>query len=177
MIGTTVVKSFLIKLTIFFKMIGIKIIDVLLLFLTPLLPLVFLVGIGIFIDTLVGRWAAKKVAVKNRINVDSFVTSRKTKNGVIRKMIIYNGVLITGSIIDNILVGDLIQYYFTITPENYVFTKIICGGLLLLEYDSIDEKVKIVTSVSITQRIKKFIRRAKSLINVGKDFNETHNKE
>ena len=161
----------------FFKVICSKLLGLLILFLTPLLPLIFVTGLAIGFDTFVGRWAAKKVAIVKGLDVSKFVTSRKTKNGVIRKLLFYNAVLIMGGILDIVFMGDLIHYFFKIPIDNFVFSKLTCGILLLLEYDSIDEKVKIVTKVSVTQRIVRFVKKAKKAINVGKDFNDTHNSQ
>ena len=95
----------------FFKVICSKLLGLLILFLTPLLPLIFVTGLAIGFDTFVGRWAAKKVAIVKGLDVSKFVTSRKTKNGVIRKLLFYNAVLIMGGILDIVFMGDLIHYF------------------------------------------------------------------
>ena len=61
-------------------------------FISPLAPLALIVTLFTILDTLIGRWYAKKT--------NQTVTSRKTRIGFTRKIIAYFIVLICAYLID-----------------------------------------------------------------------------
>lgn len=147
-----------------------KISKVVAVFMIPVLPLFLLVGIGVAFDTYAGRWSAKKIAIRDGKDPNIVVTSRKTKNGVIKKICIYLSVLLFSHFASVIFVDDLIKHYVNI-PVDHPFTVATCLILLSMEYDSIDEKIKWVDGIGVTQRIKNFIKKLKAIIKLGSDVN------
>lgn len=116
-----------------------------LLFLTPILPLMLVIGIVILIDTYFGRRAARAEGYE--------VTSKRMREGLIPKMIGYQLAIITLFIIDFWAINEIIMYY---VPFMYLFTKI-CGGYIIwIEWTSINESFKIIKGYTINSKIGEF---------------------
>jgi hypothetical protein len=127
-------------------------------FISPLLPLALLVTFASVIDTFVGRWYARQ---KNEI-----VTSRKTRVGLMRKLIIYFTALLFCYMVDNFMINEITRNYIWF---DWAFTKFIASLLIWIEYTSIDEKIKWVKGKGITDRIIEFGKSLKRLVKFKKE--------
>jgi hypothetical protein len=131
------------------------------LYLSPIYPLIGLVLALILADTITGRWAAKHVATLEGKDARIEVSSRKTRDGLIPKILGYIAVILFVYILDRFMLSDLVTHFFPAFPVEYTATKV--GGLILMwiEFDSIDEnyyKVKGVTIKDIiSSRVKKVV--------------------
>lgn len=128
-------------------------------FISPLFPLALLVTFAAVIDTFVGRWYADK---KGEV-----VTSRITRLGLMRKLIIYFTALIFCFLVDKFMINEIARNYIWF---DWAFTKFIASLLIWIEYTSIDEKIKWIKGEGITDKIVKFGRSLKSLIGFKKDL-------
>ncbi len=128
-------------------------------FVSPLFPLALLVTFASLIDTFVGRWYAKQ---KGEI-----VTSRITRLGLMRKLIIYFTALVFCFLVDRFMINEIARNYIWF---DFAFTKFIASLLIWIEYTSIDEKIKWIKGEGITDKIVKFGRSLKSLIGFKKDL-------
>ena len=127
-------------------------------FISPLLPLALLVTFASVIDTFVGRWYARQ---KNEI-----VTSRKTRVGLMRKLIIYFTALLFCYMVDNFMINEITRNYIWF---DWAFTKFIASLLIWIEYTSIDEKIKWIKGKGITDRIVEFGKSLKRLVKFKKE--------
>lgn len=98
----------------------------LLIYLTPVYPLLIMVSLFISADTLLGIYVAKKLKKE--------ITSRKLAR-IITKLIIY-----TSAILLIFLLDVLVLQVFTSTP--FLVTKIGAGVLSFIEIFSMDENIK-----------------------------------
>jgi hypothetical protein len=124
-----------------------------LVFISPLFPLALLVTFAALIDTFVGRWYAKQ---KGEI-----VTSRKTRLGLMRKLIIYFTALLFCFLVDKFMINEITRNYIWF---DWAFTKFIASLLIWIEYTSVDEKIKWIKGKGITDRIIEFGKSLKALI-------------
>ena len=122
-------------------------------FISPLFSLALLVTFAAVIDTFVGRWYAKQ---KGKL-----VTSRKTRLGLMRKLIIYFTALIFCFLVDKFMINEITRNYIWF---DWGFTKFIASLLIYIEYTSVDEKIKWIKGKGITDRIIEFGKSLKSLI-------------
>lgn len=128
-------------------------------FIAPLFPLALLVTFASVIDTFVGRWYAKEKG--------ELVTSRKTRIGLMRKLIIYFTALIFSFLMDKFMINEITRNYIWF---DWAFTKFIASLLIWIEYTSMDEKIKWIKGEGITDKIVKFGKSLKSLIGFKKDL-------
>ena len=133
-------------------------------FFSPIHFVFALVGVGIVIDTYVGRWSAKHKALKNNWVVREYVSSKKTRFGLLSKMLAYQISIACLFVLDKYMLHDLFRYFFTDFPIDYVITKSMGVILLFVEFDSIDEKYYNVTGVSLRAKIKAKIEQFKIII-------------
>ena len=93
---------------------------------TPVLPLLFLVSVFIFSDTLLGLYTAKKLQKE--------ITSRKLAR-IITKLIIYTSAILLIFLLDTLVFGMFID-----TP--FIITKLGSGVLCFIEVFSMDENIR-----------------------------------
>lgn len=117
--------------------------------LSPIKIFLVLVGIFIFIDTILGIWAAKKNGIK--------IESRKLSK-FISKMFVYNMVVILAFLLDKYLLGEFFLLFLSIP---LAITKLTTIGLVLNEAYSMDEKVRNVKGVGIWDIFSKLLGLAK----------------
>jgi hypothetical protein len=122
-------------------------------FISPLLPLALLVTFASVIDTFVGRWYARQKKEE--------VTSRKTRLGLMRKLIIYFTALMFSFLVDRFMINEIARNYIWF---DWAFTKFVASLLIWIEYTSVDEKIKWIKGKGITDRIVEFGKSMKSLI-------------
>jgi len=133
-------------------------------FFAPLVSLALIIGFVILMDTLVGRWAAGKLAEKQGIPKREAVTSKKTREGVIAKVITYNLAIFGVYLIDRFIVNDIFLAWAKIPQLAYLLTKAGTVFIVWLEFDSIDEKYYQVKGIRIKDRIKQFLSGIKKFI-------------
>jgi hypothetical protein len=134
------------------------------LFFTPLLPLMFIISIAVIFDTFVGRWYAKK---QNQV-----ITSEKTRKGITSKLMIYLSVITLFFLIDQYMVNEITSKYIWF---EFAFTKFWTSFFVWVEYTSIDEKIKWQTGKGITDRVKEYIKTIKSIVYTSKDIKDKIN--
>jgi hypothetical protein len=122
-------------------------------FISPLLPLALLVTFASVIDTFVGRWYARQKKEE--------VTSRKTRLGLMRKLIIYFTALLFSFLVDRFMINEIARNYIWF---DWALTKFVASLLIWIEYTSVDEKIKWIKGKGITDRIIEFGKSIKSLI-------------
>lgn len=134
-------------------------------FLTPIAPLLILVGLAIGADTIFGLIKAYK---KKRA-----ITSRRM-SALISKLFLYEFAVIGIYVIDKYLIGELISL-FTAIP--LVLTKLVVATLLSIELQSINENVKSGFGINLWDEFKKMVRRAKSVKDDIEELDLKDNKE
>ena len=131
----------------------VKLIMMLTVFFAPLFMFLIAIGLAILLDTFFGRWKA--------FNIGEKVTSKKTRHGVISKVITYNIVAITIFIIDSLAVNEVFLNYL---PYEFVLTKSVVLFLLWLEASSIDESYEEVKGYKISDKFIEFLKTIKRLV-------------
>jgi len=120
-------------------------------FFLPIAPLIALVGLAIVADTILGICASQRRKEK--------FSSRKFSN-VVTKMLLYQGTLLFGYMMDVWLVGEFLQSIFTI---NLLMTKVITMTLLFAEVTSLDENFFRLTGIRLYDKMKQLLSRSKEL--------------
>ena len=133
----------------------------LLMFMTPLFPLMLIITISVIFDTFVGRWYARKKG--------ELITSGKTRRGLCVKLLVYLSVIFFSFLIDKFMINDITRNYVWF---DFAFTKFWTGFFVWIEYTSVDEKVKWITGEGITDKIMKFLRGFKSFFNSSMDMKD-----
>jgi hypothetical protein len=114
------------------------------------------------IDTYVGRWYARRTGEK--------ITSRKTRLGLTRKLIIYFLVVFVSYLIDYTIINEIAKNYIWF---DWAFTKFFTLVLLWIEYTSIDEKVKWAYGRGLTDRVIDFAKSLKKIVGFTKEIDPT----
>lgn len=131
------------------------------LFLLPIAPLMLVIGITVIADTLFGRRAAKAVALKEGKDVDVEVTSKKTREGLVPKLIGYQVAIITMFILDSWAINEMVINY---VPFAYLATKIVGGFLIFIEWTSINESYKKIKGITLNDLFRNYISSLKKTI-------------
>jgi hypothetical protein len=132
-------------------------------FLMPIKPLMVLVGLMIFLDTIFGVWKCKKQGTK--------VTS-KGLSAIVSKMVLYQFAVILVFALEKFMFGDFILL-FTAIP--LFLTKVVATLLVGIELTSISENIEEATGVNIGQKIKDMLGRAKKIKNDVNDIIKNDN--
>lgn len=141
-------------------------------FLAPVGFTFMLVGFAIVMDTIAGRWAARKVAEREGKDVRKTVTSKRTREGLVSKMITYQLALLSLYVMDYYVLDSVVKYFLPKFPINYCVTIIISLILVWVEWDSIDEKYYIVTGKRLNDEIKNRVKKGKSIIKSAANFKD-----
>ena len=139
---------------------SITIVGILLTFLTPIIPLLILVGIAIAADTIFGIIRAKKLKQK--------ITSRKMSQ-IVSKMVLYQGAVILFYSIEHFILGDIIGL-FTSIP--LILTKLVTTTLLSIELTSVSENVESAYGINLWKKFKEMVSRAKQVKEELEDFKD-----
>ena len=139
-----------------------KILVILSAFLMPIKPLMILVGLMIFLDTIFGIWKCKKQGTK--------VTS-KGLSAIVSKMVLYETAVILFYALEKFMFGDFVLL-FTAIP--LFLTKVVAILLVGIELTSISENFEEATGISIWQKIKIMLGRVKE---IKKDVNDVMKKD
>lgn len=129
--------------SVFYSLVGkfnFKLVLVLLfLLISPIKPLILLVGFAIGLDFIFGVCRS----IKNKVKITSNVMSR-----TVIKMAVYQMVLISFYFIDKHLVGEIVQLLIDIP---FILTKGICIGLIYIEILSINENIYEATGINLAK--------------------------
>ena len=120
-------------------------------FFAPIQIILLVIGLAIFIDTIVAvRLTAKKFS------------SKRLRKGIIGKMITYQSAILLFFLIDYAMVNDMVKTVFSV---DYTLTKLVGLFLASIEVVSIDEKIraKYGDDKGFIARFKSFIRKAKEI--------------
>lgn len=131
------------------------------LFLTPIFPLMLVVGVAVFADTIIGRKAARKKATDEGKDVDVEVTSRKTREGLVPKLIGYQVAIITMFILDGFAINEVVLNY---VPFAFLATKIVGGFLIWIEWTSINESYKKLKGITLNELFTNYLKSLKGLL-------------
>ena len=143
----------MIKIALLKKVTLDKILITLSAFLMPIKPLMILVGLMIFLDTIFGVWKCKKKGTK--------VTS-KGLSAIVSKMVLYQFAVILVFALEKFMFGDFILLFTTIP---LFLTKVVATLLVGIELTSMSENFKDATGISIWHKIKVMLGRAKDIKN------------
>jgi hypothetical protein len=120
--------------------------------LSPIVWVMILVAVFIIFDTFFGLYTSHKLKVK--------FTSRKFSR-FITKMLVYQGVIMTGYAIDHLLLGPFLLLFISIP---LVVTKVIALTLIVAELVSIEEKLRMINdNKGIIFHLKRLLGLAKSI--------------
>lgn len=120
-------------------------------FTLPIRGLLLAVGLCIALDTVFG--VAKALKLKQDI------TSRGLSK-IISKMFLYEGVVLLFFVLDIFVLGEFIAVFIGI---KFFLTKIISCVLVFIELKSMDENFKLIYKVSLWDKLKDMLARAKEL--------------
>ena len=150
---TSMLKSETSMLLMNIKTSAMAVLGIIVAFLTPIIPLILIVGAAIMADTLFGVLRANKLKQS--------ITSRKMSK-LISKLFLYNGAVVLFFCIEKFILGDIIGA-FTAIP--LILTKLITATLLFIELTSINENYEAISGVNIWTRFKDMLHRGKELKN------------
>lgn len=122
-------------------------------FLAPITGIMITVGVCILADTAMGIWKAKKLKQP--------VTSRKLSQ-IISKMFLYQMTVVLIFLVDNFILNDIIQTFFTVP---LMATKVVALTLISIELYSIDENFRAVKKKGFWDYFKELTARAKDIKN------------
>lgn len=129
-------------------------------FLMPIVPLILVVGVFIFTDTIIGIWRAKRM--------QQAITSKRLSN-IVSKMVLYQAAIILFFILEKYILGDIVGFFISIP---WFITKLIACTLCSIELKSIDESVQMVTQISVWARFKLMLKRTSEMKNEIEDVIE-----
>jgi hypothetical protein len=138
-----------------------KVIAVFLAFMSPLAPLALIISLFSIVDTFIGRWYAKQ---KGEI-----ITSRKTRIGLCKKLLVYFTVLLLAYLVDRFIINEIMRNYIWF---DWAFTKFFSTVLIWIEYTSIDEKIKWIKGKGLTDRVVDFAKQLKKMVGFTKNLNQ-----
>jgi hypothetical protein len=130
-----------------------ELITFILVFFAPTGSVLAAVGFAVFLDTIFGRWRARKAPKKNEI-----VTSKITRIGLVNKSIGYMLVVLGAFLMDKAFMNEIISFFFNV---EFAVTKL--AGLLFcwIEYSSMNESYRAVKGTSIGKSLRNLLRAVK----------------
>lgn len=135
--------------------------SLILLFITPIVPLILFVGFTVLVDTIFGLAVAKK----NKKEISSNKLAR-----IITKSLAYLLLILISYGLDLLIIGDILSHYF---PIEMLFTKVMTGLAVFVEGHSIDEKLrKLNNNKGIQYYVKLLFRTIKSVIGSLKEIRD-----
>ena len=125
------------------------ILGALLVFISPIKPLLLVVGFMIVVDTIFGIIRSNKLGIK-------FTSTRFFS--FFKKNFVYQLLVITTYILDHNLINEFVTSVISI---ELLTTKLMAAAICYNEFKSVDENVKIAYGIDITQYIKNLYKFAK----------------
>lgn len=119
--------------------------------LTPIIPLLLLVGCAIVADTIFGIYKAYKLKL--------LITSRKMGQ-LVSKMVLYQGAIVSLFFLEKFLLGEFTIF---ITSIPFIITKLATITLLYIEGTSINEHIIKLYNVSIWGKFKELLKRSSEI--------------
>ena len=104
----------------------------------PIAPLVLLVGIVLGLDTITGMWASQEK-----------ITSKRMREGVIRKMFIYQVVILSFFLVDTFVLAGSFTF---LAAHPLALTKIVAAAIVLVEVLSINENFEVLYGVDVIKK-------------------------
>ena len=120
-------------------------------FLSPIRPLIFLVGFIVVLDTIFGILRSRKLKIK--------FTSRRFY-AFFKKSLVYQLLIIATFILDKNLINEFMNMVMAV---DYLTTKIITAAICFNEIKSIDENIKIAFKIDILKWILDLFKFSKSV--------------
>jgi hypothetical protein len=130
-----------------------------LVYLTPVFPIMIVIGVVVLADTYYGRKAARARKEK--------VTSKNTRAGLIPKMLGYQIAIITLFIIDVWAVNEIVINY---VPFTYMLTKIAGSFIIWIEWTSINESYEDIHGYTLNSKIGEYSKLVRTTIGKLLDF-------
>ena len=123
------------------------ILNSLLLFLAPVVPLLISVGIAILADTVFGISASIKRGIP--------FSSGTLRKGLVPKMLGYQLAVLSFFFIDRLILSEFTLQYIQI---DYLLTKVLAIGLIWIEIESINESTKMLWKVSMFEKVRGILK-------------------
>ncbi len=118
----------------------------------------------VLLDTGLGRLCARKKAKKKgKRHPRLVVTSKKTRLGLLSKILIFFVVMSFVFAIDHLVIDTLLFYWKNNFPFHYIGTAVFVLIFISWEIDSIDEHVYYLTGFTIIEKIKTSLKKGKEL--------------
>lgn len=122
-------------------------------FLSPVIPMLIICFFVVIVDTITGRKAARKLGEE--------VNSRKTRLGLVSKIITYFTVILMAYFTDYFILNEITTHYVWF---DYLFTRTWTGILIWVEWTSINENIKKMRGISLNEKAIEFINGVKKVI-------------
>lgn len=132
--------------TTLIKLYGSLILPVILFF-VPIYPMVFLVGLSTLLDTGFGIWKSKSLGEE--------VSSKICRKGLLPKLKSYTIAILLLYVADYYIVNEFTKLFISI---DYVSTKLVSIGLIVIEIKSMDESFKKVKNYSFIEKLYKNLK-------------------
>ena len=120
-------------------------------FISPIQVVLLAVGMFIIADTVLGVWKAKKIGE---------TISSKRMADVIRKMLVYQLVVITFYTIDFAIIHDIV---YEVVNIHFALTKAVALVLISIEFFSMDESFKAATGKGLLERLTDIVHKYKEV--------------
>lgn len=121
-------------------------------FFAPIYVMVFLVGLATLVDTCFGIWKAKSLG--------EHCDSKKCRKGLIPKIRSYVGIVLLLFVADFYIVNELTKLFIDI---DFVSTKLVSLGLIVIEVKSMDESFEKVKGYSFITKLYNNLRNIKKV--------------
>lgn len=127
-------------------------------FFAPIVSLLILVGVAIFVDTIIGLYSSFRLKTP--------ILSRKLSR-IVSKMFVYQGAVLLFFAIDNLIINEIILATISV---QFLLTKVVSLMLISIEGFSIDEKIRnFNNNKGVSFYFKRLLKLAKTL---KKDYDE-----
>ena len=130
-------------------------------FLMPIIPLLVTVGLFILADTITAIYRNKKIKLG--------FSSRLLFNSLAHKSFIYLGAVVFCFLMEKFMIGDVVAMFVDVP---LLLTKLTATTFCLIELKSIDENYKMISGISLIEKFRGILKRAKSVKDELKDFNK-----
>jgi fumarate reductase subunit D len=137
--------------TVLLKIYGSLLLPVILFF-APIYVMVFLVGLSTIVDTCFGIWKAKQLGEE--------VTSKACRHGLVPKIRSYVLIVLILFTADHYIVNELTKLFIDV---EFVSTKLVSLGLIVIEVKSMDESFEKVKGYSFIGKLFSNLRNIKKV--------------
>ena len=120
-------------------------------FITPIIPLMLIVGCAIALDTFMGIYRSHKLGES--------ITSKKMSS-IVSKFVLYQSSVVLMFAIERFILND---FTIMVTSIPLVLTKIVATTLLFIEGQSVIENYAAISGVNVWSKFKEMLSRGKDL--------------